>query len=153
MYRTASGDSFNFQVSFLHLEKHLRYKILNENFTNRKNKSEHVIIHLMYNYECPQHYITLLAVVIRVLGEISRGRSHVQLGIDHFRNRLDFRSELLFDAVQWKSILVCDEVDCDTQVTETTRPTYAMEVSLRHFWEVEVNHNVYALDVDTYVQF
>lgn len=34
-------------VFFLYLEKHLQYKISNENFTNRKNKTEYVI-HLMY---------------------------------------------------------------------------------------------------------
>ena len=45
---------------------------------------------------------------------------HVQRFIDNFRNWLNLGAEFFFDSVQRQSILVGDQVDRNTEVTETT---------------------------------
>ena len=51
--------------------------------------------------------------------------------------------------MEGESILVCNQVDGDTQVTEATRTTNTMQVSFGHLGEVEVDDHVHGLDVDT----
>ena len=51
--------------------------------------------------------------------------------------------------MEGESILVCNQVDGDTQMTEATRTTNTMQVSFGHLGEVEVDDHVHGLDVDT----
>ncbi len=46
-------------------------------------------------------------------------------------------------------VLLSDKVDGETEVAETTRTTDSMQIGLRVLGEVEVNHDVHRLDVDT----
>lgn len=55
----------------------------------------------------------------------------------------------LLDAEQVVAILICDEVDGQTQVPEAARATDAVKVSLCILGEVEVDHHVDRLDVNT----
>lgn len=74
---------------------------------------------------------------------------HVQRRVDHLRDRLDLRAQLLLDAVQGEAVLVRDQVDGDTQVAEPPRAPDTMQVRLRHAGEVEVDHHVDRLHVYT----
>eukprot|EP00598_Pedospumella_elongata_P012220 CAMPEP_0185012080 /NCGR_PEP_ID=MMETSP1098-20130426/98114_2 /TAXON_ID=89044 /ORGANISM="Spumella elongata, Strain CCAP 955/1" /LENGTH=384 /DNA_ID=CAMNT_0027541129 /DNA_START=1898 /DNA_END=3052 /DNA_ORIENTATION=- len=73
----------------------------------------------------------------------------VEVAVDHAGDGLDLGGQLLLDLVQREAVLVGDEVDGQTEVAEATRATNAVEVGLGALGEVEVDHNVHALDVDT----
>ena len=47
---------------------------------------------------------------------------------------------------------MCDEVDCEPQVTEMTRATYSVEVGLRCLGEVKVDDHVHSLNVNASCQ-
>lgn len=47
------------------------------------------------------------------------------------------------------AVIVGDQVDGETQVPEATRPADAVEIGLSVLGEVEVDHDVHRLDVDT----
>lgn len=47
------------------------------------------------------------------------------------------------------AILVSDEVYRQTQVPESARTTDAVQVRLSVLGEVEINHHVHGLDIDT----
>jgi hypothetical protein len=51
--------------------------------------------------------------------------------------------------MQGESVVVGDQVDGDTKVAEPATSTDPVEVGLGHLGEVEVDDNVYGLDVDT----
>jgi len=63
--------------------------------------------------------------------------------------RLDLSSQLLLNLVQSESVIISDEIDGDTQVAESARATNTMQVGFGHLGEVEVDHDVNGLDVDT----
>ena len=46
-------------------------------------------------------------------------------------------------------VLLSDKVDGETEVAKTTRTTDSMQIGLRILGEVEVNHDIHRLDVDT----
>ena len=46
-------------------------------------------------------------------------------------------------------VILSDEVDGQTQVTETTRATDSVEVGLRVPWEIEVDYHIHWHDIDT----
>ena len=73
----------------------------------------------------------------------------VQLAVDGGRDGLDFAAELLLDAVEVQAIVVRDEVDGKTKVAETACATNTVEVRFTVLGEVEVDHHVDTLDVDT----
>jgi len=73
----------------------------------------------------------------------------VEVAVDHAGDGLDLGGQLLLDLVQREAVLVGDEVDGQTQVAETARATDAVQVGLGALGEVEVDHNVHTLDVDT----
>lgn len=81
------------------------------------------------------------------------GKSHilrdVELGVNFLGNSLDLGGEIGLDLVDVVTVIVGDEIDGKTQVTETAGSTDAMKVSLRVLGEVEVDHNVDGLNVDT----
>lgn len=90
-----------------------------------------------------------VAVLILSLGLLNERRRDVQPLVNVARNGLDLGSQLLLDTVEIESILVRDQVDGQTKVTETTRTTDSVQVSLGVLGEVKVDDNVDGLDIDT----
>lgn len=76
-------------------------------------------------------------------------RCDVEGLVDSLRDRLDLRSEFLFNAVEVEAIFVGNEVDGETKVTESSGTTDTMKVGFRVLGEVEVDDNVDGLNVDT----
>mmetsp|Transcript_11992 Transcript_11992/g.50212 ORF Transcript_11992/g.50212 Transcript_11992/m.50212 type:complete len:251 (+) Transcript_11992:284-1036(+) len=68
--------------------------------------------------------------------------------VDHRRDLLDLRAELLLDAEQVEPVVVGDEVHGDAEVPESPRAPDAVQVRLGVLGEVKVDHDVHALDVD-----
>ncbi|GMT19360.1 hypothetical protein PFISCL1PPCAC_10657 [Pristionchus fissidentatus] len=82
-----------------------------------------------------------------ILNELEIG--NVPLGIDSLGNGLDVSAEFVLDAAESVTVFVGDEVDGDTEVTEATRPSDSVKISLSIAREIEVDHNIDGLDVDT----
>mmetsp|Transcript_1728 Transcript_1728/g.7123 ORF Transcript_1728/g.7123 Transcript_1728/m.7123 type:complete len:213 (-) Transcript_1728:1117-1755(-) len=68
--------------------------------------------------------------------------------VDHRRDLLDLRAELLLDAEQVEPVVVGDEVHGDAEVPESPRAPDAVQVRLGVLGEVKVDDDVHALDVD-----
>lgn len=62
---------------------------------------------------------------------------------------MNLRPELLLDAIEVEPVLVRDEIDGETQMSEPSRSTDTMEVRLRVLWEIKVDDDVHSLNVDT----
>lgn len=45
--------------------------------------------------------------------------------------------------------VICNEVDCHTEMTKSTRSTNSMQVGLSVLGEVEVDDNVHSLNINT----
>ena len=73
----------------------------------------------------------------------------VEALVDHLGDGADLRAELVLDSVQGEAVVVCNEVEGDTEVAEAAGPTDAVEVGLCHLGEVEVDDDIDCLDVDT----
>ena len=74
---------------------------------------------------------------------------HVEALVNDLWNRPNFGAKLLFNFVQGESIVVSYQINRDTQMSESARSTDPMQISLRHFGEVEVDDNIDGLNVDT----
>lgn len=74
---------------------------------------------------------------------------HIKGRIDHLRDRLNFGTQLFLDAVKIKTIFVGDQIDGDTEMSETSGSTNSVQISLRHLGEIEINNNVHSLYIDT----
>jgi hypothetical protein len=96
--------------------------------------------------------LLLLLSLLLLLPSGDGARRNVQPSIDVGRDGLDLSPELLLDPVEVESIFVGEEVDGDTEVTESTGSTYSVEVGLGGFGEVEVDDDVDGLDIDTSCQ-
>ena len=72
----------------------------------------------------------------------------VQSLIDHFRNRFNFCPQFRLDPLQGVSIIICDEVNGDTKMAESTRTTDAMQIGFGHLGEVEVDDDIDSLYID-----
>ena len=78
-----------------------------------------------------------LVMAGRVLGSLSDGgRGDVESCVDGGRDGLDLCSELLLDSVEVEPVLVREQVDGDTEVTESTRSSDSVEVRLGSLGEV-----------------
>ena len=55
----------------------------------------------------------------------------------------------MLNAAKSVAVLVGDEVDSNSEMTETSRATDSVKVSFGVSWEVKVDDNVDSLDVDT----
>ena len=64
-------------------------------------------------------------------------------------NGLDLCTQLLFDPVESKPVVVGDQVDRNSEMAESATATDPVEVGLGHLGEVEVDDDVDCLDVDT----
>lgn len=69
--------------------------------------------------------------------------------VNHFWNRLNFRAQLGFDAMKSEAIVVRDQIDGDTEMSESARSTDTMQVRFGHFRKIEIDDNVDGLNVDT----
>lgn len=72
----------------------------------------------------------------------------VETAVNLGRDWTDLRSQILLHHPQGVTIIVCDQVHRQSQVTKTPRPANAVKVRLSVLREVEVDDNVHALDVD-----
>ena len=57
--------------------------------------------------------------------------------------------KFFLDGDKIEAVVVCDEVDGQAEVTEATRASDSVEVSLRGLGEVKVDDDIDSLDVDT----
>lgn len=64
-------------------------------------------------------------------------------------NRLDLSPQLLFNSVKSKSVIVGNQVDGHSKMSESSATTNSVQVGLCHLGEVEVDDDVDCLDVDT----
>ena len=64
-------------------------------------------------------------------------------------NRLNFGAEFLLNAVEIEAILPIDQVDSQTEMSETARTTDTMQIRLCVLGEIEVDNDVHSLNVDT----
>ena len=76
-------------------------------------------------------------------------RGDVKGTIDMLGDGGNLRPELLFDAVKVKTILVRDQVDGETQMTESAGTTDTVKVSFRVLGEIEVDDDIDRLNIDT----
>ena len=74
---------------------------------------------------------------------------HIQALVDDFWDGANFRAEFVFYPVQREAVVICDEVEGNTEVAKATRSADAVKVGLCHLGEVKVDYNVDSLDIDT----
>lgn len=91
--------------------------------------------------------LLLLLLLLGVVGGLVLG--HIQMGVNCLRYGLNLCAELLLNLVEGESVLVGDEIDGNTQVTESSGTTNTMQVGLGHLGKVKVDDNVDRLDVNT----
>ena len=96
-------------------------------------------------------YLTLLVLKERFLpgGFVHGAWGHVQTLVDLLWDGLNLSAEFLFNLIQIKSILIGDEVDCETEMSKPTRTADTMKISLRVLREIEIDNDVDGLDIDT----
>ena len=75
--------------------------------------------------------------------------SDVEAFVDVPGDGLDLCAQLLLDPVQSKSVVIGDQVDCDSEMTKSAASSDPVKVGLGHLREVEVDDDVDGLDVDT----
>ncbi|KAG9526931.1 hypothetical protein KCV07_g202, partial [Aureobasidium melanogenum] len=98
---------------------------------------------------------TLLRLLLQLRGTSDRTRDvlgsviDIQALVNVLRNGLDLSAQLLLDSVQVEAVLPVDQVNSQTQVTETTRTTDTVKISLSVLREIEVDDNVDSLNIDT----
>ncbi len=100
---------------------------------------------LISRNETPSNRLVLCVQVFLLLVELG----HVEALVDDLGDGLNLGAELLLDAVEDEAVVIRDEADGDTEVTEAARATDAMQVRLGHLREVEVDDHVHRLDVDS----
>jgi len=88
-------------------------------------------------------------LLLFMISSIKSRRGHVETLVNNRGNGLDLCPELLFNLVKIKSIIIRDQVDRQTQVTETTATTNTMKIGLGILREIKIDHHVYSLDINT----
>jgi len=74
---------------------------------------------------------------------------HVQGLVDDLGDGADLCAQLLLDPVEGEPVVVGDQVDRHTQVTEPAGTTNSVQIRLGHLWKVEVDDDIDCLDVDS----
>jgi len=72
----------------------------------------------------------------------------VQRLVDLLRDGLDLRAELRLNFVQIRSVVDGDQIDRNSEMSETARATDSVQVRLGHLREVEVYDDIDGLNVD-----
>lgn len=88
-------------------------------------------------------------LLLFMISSIKGRRSHVETLVNDRGNGLDLCPELLFNLVKIKSIFIRDQVDRQTQVTETTATTDTMKIGLGILGEIKIDNHIHSLDIDT----
>lgn len=74
---------------------------------------------------------------------------NVERRFDLGRDGLDLSAQLLLNLVKIESVVIRDEVDGQTQVSEAPRTPNSVEVRLTVLGEIKVDHHIHGLDVNT----
>jgi hypothetical protein len=69
--------------------------------------------------------------------------ANVQATINDRRNGTDFRPQLLLHPSKCMPIIVCYQVDSETQVTKPAGATNPVKVGFTVFWEVKIDNNIH----------
>ena len=80
---------------------------------------------------------------------LSRLSDSVQVLINISGDGDNFGGDLVFNHEQVLLVSFCDEVDSETKVAESARPTNSMQVGVGVHGEVEVDYHIDSLDIDT----
>lgn len=75
--------------------------------------------------------------------------STVKVSVNLGRNRADFRPEFLLHSEKVVAVVIGDQVDRQTKVTESPRTTNSVQIGLSCFREIKVDHNINRLDVNS----
>ena len=73
----------------------------------------------------------------------------IEVLIDVLWDWIDLRVQVVLDVEHVAFVILADEVDGQTEVTEAARTTNPMQVGVGLAWEVEVDNDVDRDDVDT----
>lgn len=93
--------------------------------------------------------LTLLLGLLTRARDVLRVFINVEVLLDGWRDWLDLGSQLLFNTVQVEAVIPIDQVDSQTQVTETSRAADSMKICLGVLREIEIDDNVDSLDINT----
>ena len=75
--------------------------------------------------------------------------NRVQILVNVLRYRLDLGVQLIFDFEHVMLIILSYEVDCNTQVTKSTRTSYSMQVGVRRTREIKVDDHIDRFNINT----
>jgi hypothetical protein len=75
--------------------------------------------------------------------------SAVQVSINLRRNWLNLSAQFLLNTEKVIAVLVCDEINSQTQMAKSAGATNSMQVSLGSLREVKINNHVNGLDIDS----
>ena len=73
----------------------------------------------------------------------------IEVLINVLRNGIDLGLQLILDLEQLVLVLLGNEVDSQAKMSETTRATDSVKISLRVLGEIKVDHDVNRLNIDT----
>lgn len=81
--------------------------------------------------------------------DIFRGIIDIEVLVNRLRDGLNFGAKVAFNVVEVEPIIPVDQVNRQTQVSETTRSSDTMQVGFGVFGEVKVDDNIDGLDINT----
>lgn len=81
-------------------------------------------------------------------GIINDCRCNVEILVNLRWYWLDFRSQLLLNAVEVEPVLIGNQINRQAQVSEPPRTSDTMQVCLTIFWKVKVDYNVNGLYIN-----
>lgn len=77
------------------------------------------------------------------------GSDCVKIFVDILRNALDLGIQFILDGKKIMLVILCDKVNCYTEVAESTWSTDSVKISFSIFWEVKIDNDVNCLNIDT----
>ena len=78
-----------------------------------------------------------------------RSSDSIEVLVNVLRNRLDLGVQVVLNIEHVALVVLRDEIDRQTKVTEAARTTNPVQIGVRLAWEVEVDNDVDGDDVDT----
>jgi len=78
------------------------------------------------------------------------GRSdRVKILVDVLGDGLDLGVQFILDLEHFMLVIFSDEVEGETEMTESSRTSDPVEIGVRAAWEVKVDNHVHGHDIDT----